>query len=77
MNFNIYVENTLSAQLDQLAKQQGKKRNAVIREALEAWIKQQMVTTWPDAVLNYQGELGAIAFESLRKELNPPIEVEF
>lgn len=77
MNFNIYVEDHLAEKLDHLSQQQGKKRNAVIREALEAWITQNTVTTWPEVVMNYQGDPEAIAFESYRDELIPPTEASF
>ncbi len=76
MNFNIYVEDNLATQLDRLAKQQGKKRNTIIREALEAWTARHLPTTWHEDVLAYTGSENSIVFEAYRDELLPPKEPE-
>ncbi|MGB7416467.1 MAG: ribbon-helix-helix domain-containing protein [Thermosynechococcaceae cyanobacterium] len=72
MNFNVYVEDNLANRLDRLAKRQGKKRNAIIREALEDWTIKHLPATWPDEVLEYTGSQDSIVFESYRDELLPP-----
>lgn len=76
MNFNIYVEDSLAERLEHLSEQQGKKRNAIIREALEAWIARFTPNTWPDIVMNYDGTEDGITFEATRSELLPPREIE-
>ncbi|MCG9890980.1 MAG: ribbon-helix-helix domain-containing protein [Thermosynechococcaceae cyanobacterium MS004] len=75
MNFNICLEESLIEKLDYLSKQQGKTRNTIIREALEAWTTQSSPTAWPDIVLNYSGTGDSIIFESTRSELTPPKDV--
>lgn len=77
MNFNVYIEDSLAERLDRLSQQQGKKRNTIIREALEAWIAQFSPTTWPDEILTYTGTQDPIIFESYRSDLLPPSEIDF
>lgn len=76
MNFNVYVEDQLAERLDLRTKQQGKKRNTIIREALEAWTTLNLPAAWPDDVLTYTGSTDGIVFESYRPELSPPIDPE-
>ena len=38
MNINIYIEDSLGNYLNQYAKQIGKSRNALIREAVKEWV---------------------------------------
>jgi hypothetical protein len=75
MNFNICLEDSLIEKLDYLSKQQGKTRNTIICEALEAWTTRFSLTTWPDIVLNYSGTGDSIIFESTRSELAPPKDI--
>ncbi|PZD74938.1 hypothetical protein C1752_00632 [Acaryochloris thomasi RCC1774] len=76
MNFNVYVEDQLVERLELLAKQQGKKRNTIIREALEAWTTLNLPAAWPDNVLTYSGSTDGIVYESYRNELLPPTDPE-
>jgi Ribbon-helix-helix protein, copG family len=76
MNFNIYVEDSLAEKLERLSEQQGKKRNAIIREALEAWVARFTPNIWPDIVMNYDGTEDGITFEATRSELLSPEEIE-
>lgn len=55
MNFNVYIEDELGAELDVCAGQIGKTRNAIIREALKDWVNQHSVRQWPAAILDFQG----------------------
>ena len=77
MNFNVYLDYALAQKLESLSRKQGKKRNAVIREALEAWIIQANSQTWPTTVMDYEGTSDWIAFEEYREELLAPQELEF
>lgn len=55
MNFNVYIEDELGAELDACAHQIGKTRNAIIREALKDWVNNHSVRQWPAAILDFQG----------------------
>ena len=74
MNINIYIEDSLGNYLNQYAKQTGKSRNALIREAVKEWISHHGMKRWPVSVLKYSGVVEFPAFESYRDELLPPKE---
>jgi hypothetical protein len=74
MNINIYLEDSLGNYLNQYAKQSGKSRNALIREAVKEWVVHQGIKQWPDSVLTFSGIEEIPAFESYRDELLPPKE---
>ncbi len=72
MNFNVYVSDSLGRQIAVLSKEEGKSRNALIREAIECYLKSKTHTTWPQEVLEFKGiEEEIPSFESFRSELNP------
>ena len=74
MNINIYIEDSLGNYLNQYARQIGKSRNALIREAVKEWVAHHGIKQWPDSVLKFSG-IGKIpAFELYRDELLPPKE---
>lgn len=77
MNVNIYLEDELAKQLDELAKITGRSRNMLIREAVRDWIKYHNTKQWPKAVLNFKGCKDMPPFESLRNELIAPKEDPF
>lgn len=73
MNVNIYLEDTLAEQLKQASKETGQPRNAIVREAIRAWILSHQVNAWPASILKFQGCPDWPAFEKTRDELlNPP-----
>lgn len=74
MNFNIYLEDELGRKLDNICQLSGKKRNTIIREALETWIQQYSMPDWPESIKTFQGEPESIRFESHRAELKEPDE---
>ncbi len=74
MNFNVYIEDKLGKKLQQVCQVTGKKRNAVIREALESWLSQQQLLTWSKLIDNFEGDKKIVPFESYRSELHPPTE---
>jgi len=74
MNINIYIEDSLGNYLNQYARQTGKTRNALIREAVKEWIEHHGIKQWPTTVLKFSGIEDTPAFESFREELLPPKE---
>lgn len=77
MNINIYIEDSLGNYLNQYAKQNGKSRNALIREAVKEWVAHHGTKQWPVSVLNFSGVKDMPAFESYRDELLSPKEDPF
>ena len=69
MNINIYLEDSLGHDLNVRAKQIGKSRNAIIREAIKEWVKSHRSDRWPRTILNFSGIHDAVTFESYRKDL--------
>jgi metal-responsive CopG/Arc/MetJ family transcriptional regulator len=72
MNFNIYLDDATGQQLNQVAKQAGESRNALIRQAVNAWLKQHSKPQWPDEVLTFRGLVDMPPFETGRDGLKPP-----
>lgn len=72
MNFNIYLEDKIAEQIQRLVRLTGKKRNAIVREALEAWVKEHSGQYWSESILKFEGIDDAIAFEKYRDELIQP-----
>lgn len=73
MNFNIYLDDRLAEQIQSLAFLTGKKRNAIVREALEAWVKEHSGKSWSSSILNFEGIADTeITFEAYREELVQP-----
>ena len=73
MNFNIYLDDKTGQQLNQLAKQAGESRNALVRQAVSAWLNRHGKPQWPDEVLAFKGLAGMPRFESTRSRLKPPV----
>jgi len=81
MNFNLYLEDELSQQLQALSHSTGKSptgksQNALIREAIQLLITTKEQSQWSSTILNFQGISDAIVFEAYREELSPPREDE-
>lgn len=76
MNFNLYLEDELSQQLQALSLSTGKSQNALIREAIQLLITTKEQSQWSSTILNFQGISDAIVFEAYREELSPPREDE-
>jgi len=70
MNFNVYLDARLGKELVNFCEFSHKKRNAVIRDALEFYIHQVMPKTWPKSILAFKGIPDAEPFESSRDELS-------
>ena len=72
MNFNIYLDDEAGKRLTHLAQQCGKSRNALIREAADAWLERSARKGWPDEVESFQGDPETPAFEAYREHLPTP-----
>lgn len=68
MNINVYMEDSLGNYLNQCAKQTGKTRNALIREAVKEWVAHHGIKQWPISILKFSGIGEATPFESYRDE---------
>lgn len=71
MNFNIYIDDQLGERLTEVAKASKQSRNALIREAISAWLSVNEKSQWPDEVMQFQGVRDFPAFESYRDDLKP------
>ena len=51
MNFSVHLNDELVERLDQTAKESGKARNALIREAVAEWLGRRQAGNWPAEIL--------------------------
>ncbi len=72
MNFSVHLSDELVERLNQAARESGKTRNALIREALGEWLGRHRPGKWPVEVMNFRGIRGIKRFEEDRKKLKPP-----
>ena len=66
MNISAYLPDHLVTALDRLAKTSRSSRSAVMREAVELYIRQRSPGAWPEAVMTWDGDRDFPSFESLR-----------
>ena len=66
MNISSYLPDDLVRALDRLAREHHSSRSAVIRDALELYLRRFRPGAWPDEVMSWQGDVGFAPFESLR-----------
>ena len=69
MSFHVYVEPDLEQKIEDLCKRTGRKRNAIVREALREYVDKCSPQDWPDDVFNFKPNSKLTRFESLRAEL--------
>lgn len=69
MNFHVYLDDKLGQEVQMLCQTTRKKRNAIIREALQMYIQAQKKAAWPNSILSFKGISKFPPFESYRKEL--------
>jgi len=76
VNFNVYLDDESARRLDALAKKRKVARNALVREAVQAFLETGTATEdrWPDEFLNMPADPTFPRFESHRAELLPPNE---
>lgn len=68
MSFHVYLEPDLELKLASLCKKTGKKRNAIVREALRDYVDQHLNTDWPKGFFDFAADPNTPAFEDARKE---------
>jgi hypothetical protein len=71
MSFHVYIEPELVEQLELLCKKTGRKRNAIMREALRSYLESNAQTKWPDAVFQFKPDPTLEPFETSRCEFLP------
>jgi hypothetical protein len=76
VNFNLYLDDDSARRLDRLAKTVRKPRNALIREAVQAWLAEQS-RRWPKEVLEFSGDPSLEPFEAHRAVLLAPTDDPF
>ncbi len=67
MNINTYLPDNLAEQLDRLAETRRQSRSAVMREALEAYLKRHRADGWPAEILQWKGDPEVEPFETGRQ----------
>jgi hypothetical protein len=72
MNFGIHLGSELVRRLDAAARESGKIRNALVREAVGEWLERRRTKTWPVSVTNFRGTRPLARFEDSRQELRRP-----
>jgi Arc/MetJ-type ribon-helix-helix transcriptional regulator len=72
MNFSVHLNDELVERLNQTARESGKTRNALIREAVAEWLGRHRPARWPAEVMDFRGIRGLRRFEENRKNLKPP-----
>jgi Arc/MetJ-type ribon-helix-helix transcriptional regulator len=72
MNFSVHLNDELVERLNQTAKESGKARNALIREAVAEWLGRRRPAAWPVEVINFRGIRRMKRFEEDRNTLKPP-----
>jgi Arc/MetJ-type ribon-helix-helix transcriptional regulator len=72
MTFSIHLDESLAERLNRTAKESGKARNALIREAVREWLDRRRPREWPPEVMDFRGAQGIARFEHARKRLKPP-----
>jgi len=75
MTFSIHLEDALAERLNRTAKESGKARNALIREALREWLDRRRPREWPPEVMDFQGIPGIARFERGRERSVPCIPI--
>ena len=69
MHFNIYLDDNLGERLIKATEQSHKSRNALIREAVDLWLKTNDKTAWPKQIMEFEGDADFPLLESHRDEL--------
>jgi Ribbon-helix-helix protein, copG family len=72
MHFNIYLDDETGQRLTAAAKERGENRNAVIRQAVQEWLRRDGMAAWPAVVLSHGGDAKMPAFETGREQLGSP-----
>jgi hypothetical protein len=76
VNFNVYLDDDTARRLEAMARSTGTPRNAIVREAIAAWLE-RAGHSWPPLVLEFEGDPEVAPFEASRSEFRPPVEDPF
>lgn len=68
MSFHVYLEPDLEVKLASLCKKTGKKRNAIVREALREYVDQHLNSAWPKGFFDFLPDPNLVPFENARME---------
>lgn len=68
MSFHVYLEPELEYKLQSLCKKTGKKRNAIVREAIREYVDSHLSSEWPAAVFDFIPDKDLPPFENARNE---------
>jgi predicted transcriptional regulator len=66
MNFSVHLDDQTATTLKRVAARQGRTRNAIVAEAVKRWLAESDRSTWPDELLDWQGDPRLPPFESHR-----------
>lgn len=81
MNFSVYVDPETNEALLRLSRETGKSRNALVVLAVRDYLSRQKQSAWPPAVEAWirstEGPTDVAPFETLREELEAPLEPAF
>jgi hypothetical protein len=66
MNFSIHLDEATAGRLAKEASRQGRARNALITEAIKAWLEARRHTEWPLELLEFEGAPALEPFEASR-----------
>lgn len=75
MHYNLWFNDALVEGIEGIMKKTGKKRNTVVREAVEKYIKDWNNSSWPESIQNFEGIKGFNSedrFENFRNNLKEP-----
>jgi predicted transcriptional regulator len=72
MDFSVRLSDELVERLNQTARESGRTRNALIREAVAEWLDRRRSGKWAAEVMNFRGIREIKRFEENRKKLKPP-----
>lgn len=67
----MYLDDELVRRLEALAKRTGARRNAIIRQAVAAWVG-RAGAEWPSIVAEWRRDPAAPRFDDMRSELVEP-----
>ncbi|MGE0802065.1 MAG: ribbon-helix-helix protein, CopG family [Lautropia sp.] len=74
MNVNTYLPDHLVRALDHVAAASGSSRSAVMREAVELYLRRRQPGAWPNEVAGWAGDAEFPPFESLRGEAERSVD---
>ena len=74
MNFNVYVPQKLGEEIAKIAKEDRCSRNAIIVEALEAFVRYKQGSSWPQGFFDFEPIGDLPDFKAMRKEFKAPPE---